>query len=474
MVSRVIASLRALLSLLMLAGFYVVALVQFLVVLLFAYLLSTLLPGHIHFYLTLPMIIVAGGSVVAALWAALRSRHEPMTGVVISAQPAAPLWTMVRELASLAHTRIPDEIRIVAEVNAAVSEDTRFLGLLPGKRYLYLGLPLLQSLSSRQIRAIVAHELGHYSHAHTRLASIAYRGRHAISGTISRIHPRDPVGWVFRAYYLLYLLVDRSVSRRQEFQADEHAVRAAGKEATVNSLTEVGVLAAAFHHFIRTQVSPRAEYGYLPDDLFGSFAAFLTERDADLAALRQTVVSRGGSIWGTHPAMSERVLAIERLAEPILGLDAPADVALVEGLEKCAPQLASQVLPHSNCRLLPWQDFVSVTSSAQLQAEADLILRAVRRRLGQDNVDLQQVFDLIEQGEKEQADQLPMLLGLAALRSGVARWQASWTGPATLVDDNREPLPLNALARLARKPGGTALLIDRLHKLGIEANAASL
>jgi Zn-dependent protease with chaperone function len=84
---------------------------------------------------------------------------------------------MVGELTALAGTRMPEEIRIVAGVEASVAEPARLLGLLPGKRYLFLGLPLLLALPQQQIRAIVAHELGHYSRAHTRLAPVAYRGR---------------------------------------------------------------------------------------------------------------------------------------------------------------------------------------------------------------------------------------------------------------------------------------------------------
>lgn len=39
------------------------------------------------------------------------------------------LWATVRELAAEARTRMPEEIWLTAEVNAAVQEEPRFLGL---------------------------------------------------------------------------------------------------------------------------------------------------------------------------------------------------------------------------------------------------------------------------------------------------------------------------------------------------------
>lgn len=76
------------------------------------------------------------------------------------------LWDTVRRLADDVGTRVPDEIRIVPEVNAAVVEESQLLGLHAGRRYLYLGIPLLQGLSVAQLQAVIAHELGHYSGRH--------------------------------------------------------------------------------------------------------------------------------------------------------------------------------------------------------------------------------------------------------------------------------------------------------------------
>ncbi|EGJ75778.1 putative peptidase M48 [Streptomyces sp. Tu6071] len=55
----------------------------------------------------------------------------------------------MRVLAEEAGTRAPACVLLTADVNAAVSERARLLGLVPGPRALYLGLALLQARSSR-------------------------------------------------------------------------------------------------------------------------------------------------------------------------------------------------------------------------------------------------------------------------------------------------------------------------------------
>ncbi|MCZ9338236.1 M48 family metallopeptidase, partial [Streptomyces sp. TRM76130] len=98
-------------------------------------------------------------------------------GLPVTEADEPALWRTVRELADQVGTRAPSRIALTPDVNAAVSEDARLLGLLPGPRRLYLGVPLLQGLTEAQLRSVLAHELGHYSNADTRLAALTARGR---------------------------------------------------------------------------------------------------------------------------------------------------------------------------------------------------------------------------------------------------------------------------------------------------------
>src|SRR5690242_12354839 len=73
-----------------------------------------------------------------------RGRQEE-PGVAVGRGDEPVLWQTVEELAARVGTRPPNEIRLVAEVNAAVREDTSWLGLRAGRRVMYVGLPLLMT-----------------------------------------------------------------------------------------------------------------------------------------------------------------------------------------------------------------------------------------------------------------------------------------------------------------------------------------
>jgi len=95
------------------------------------------------------------------------------------------LWGRVDRLAQAAGTRPPAELRLTAEPNAGVVEETRWLGLIPGTRRMYLGIPLLVALPDEQLDAVICHELGPYAQGHTRTGVVCYRARVAAELMVS-------------------------------------------------------------------------------------------------------------------------------------------------------------------------------------------------------------------------------------------------------------------------------------------------
>ncbi|HET9419914.1 MAG TPA: hypothetical protein VFO49_02170 [Nocardioides sp.] len=69
-----------------------------------------------------------------ALWAARMPKDLEPDGLAITPDDQPRLWEEVRAVATTIGTRAPDEIRLVAEVNAAVTEESRWLGLVGGRR----------------------------------------------------------------------------------------------------------------------------------------------------------------------------------------------------------------------------------------------------------------------------------------------------------------------------------------------------
>lgn len=487
-----VATFRALASVVMLAGFYVVALIQLAGAVALVIWLSTVLSGVIALKIAFPLFVATVGAVSVALWKAIRAKPEPAPGLTVGPDQAPELWRTVHELATVVGTRVPNEIRLVPEVNAAVSEDTKLLGLISGRRILYIGIPLLQAMRVDQIRSVLAHELGHYSGRHTRLGAVAYRGRLAMGGTISRIGPRNPVGWVFRGYSRLYLLVDNAASRRQELEADRSSVQVAGRAAAASALRELPVLDAAWDFYFQRYVHPGWQAGYVPDDLFGGFNELIVARQAELDEMRGAEPEGGGSRWDTHPPIAERI-GIIATAPDTSGAsdDRPARVLLPD-IAALGRRLQQVVVDAGDRTMLPWPEFTAAMVAAGVQREADAVFRALGRFTGTPDPGLPAVLELVQNGRlgefAEQffpnatrreaagkfAEPMESLLRSAAVASGAARWQHSWSEPARFVGRNGQPLQLTEIAELAVALQTVPEAVARLTALGIDPAAGKV
>jgi Zn-dependent protease with chaperone function len=483
-----VARLRALASLVMLAGFFIFA---------FALLAAGVGVGiwamgyaHAAIKLVVLAIVGFGGAIIVGAKRALFFKPSQPAGVVVDPASAPHLWAEVGQLARAAGTRPPDEIRILPEVNAAVSEDSRLLGLIGGRRYLYIGMPLLLTLNVSQFRAVIGHELGHYSNAHTRLGAIAFRGRLAIGGALEHLSS-SILGLPFQAYGRLYLLVDSAASREQEREADQIAVRVAGTSAAATALAELPVVEAAWDFYFQRYVGPAAEAGYLPRDLFRGFYELISARQQELSQLRTQLPPGEKSVWDTHPPIAERVHRIHQLPPVVLHEDTRLSATLLPALDRLGERLQAEVVDVGNRRLSgDWSEIAQATNTTRLQDSSDNIFRQVARVLNVRDVGLAEVLDAVEAGRagevaetffpnatrKEAAAQIHQLLipliTLAALRSGQVRWAHSWHGAAELVGPAGQKADFEELARLAGAPQTVARARAHLSQLGIAVEQA--
>lgn len=483
--------LRAAASVFMLLGFYVVAFLQLIVVLAFVIWVGMQANAGVGLKLGLPLLLAVGATVVG-LWRAIKTRPEPMHGLVLGEADAPQLWGLVRQLAAEVGTRSPDEIRLVPEVNAAVSEDSRVLGLVGGARRLYLGMPLLLTLTVDQLRSVLAHELGHYSGNHTRLGAVAYRGRLAIGHTIGRIGKWNPVGWVFRGYARLYLLVDNAASRRQELDADRASVRVAGPEAAISALRELSVIDAAWNFYFDRYVAHGWEAGFAPDDIFGGFGELVAARHGELSALRDEEPQERKSRWDTHPTTAARVAVMRQIAPSPRTVDGRRALDLLASPSAAGTALQNEVFAIGDREVLPWPAFTAAAMTAGLQRRADRVFRSLARITGTPTPGLGTLLDLVAAGRLGElakefhpdatpavaADRfvgpMSMLLTLAAIRSDVAHWRHSWSEPVKLVDRAGNELDYDRIAVRAITPGTLGEARAMIAEAGISVEAAEV
>jgi len=238
-----------------------------------------------------------------------------------------------------------DAVYLDLAVNAAVLEHGR-------RRIMLLGLPLLATLDVDELRAVVAHEYGHYMGGDTRFSRWIWRTRVAALKTVARLHDSDSwfrryvVRWPFEGYARLFLRITNALSRRAEFAADAVSARTASPEAAGRALRRVEAVASVFDSYWQSDVAPMLSSGRRPPIAAG-FATMAAHRELASTlddVVRSDVEGREPDPYASHPTLRQRLEA----------LDVPIEARAPEPAERPASQLLAD-LPELERRLLAGQ-----------------------------------------------------------------------------------------------------------------------
>ncbi|MGN9837858.1 M48 family metallopeptidase [Nonomuraea sp. H19] len=478
---------RAVLAFALLAGFYIlVALIVATAIFFDVLLLVDFHANTIKFAIVLTL---AAGALVRALVMVSRRRAGDQPGVPVGREHEPVLWQTVEDLAQRVRTAPPHEIRLVAEVNAAVSEDTRFLGLKATRRRMFIGLPLLQTLTVDELRAVLGHELGHYSGAHTRLGAPVYRGRVSLIATVQGLGNHPFIQRLFTWYAKLYLRLSQAVSRKQELEADQFAVSIGGRQAMAGALRKIHATALGWDVYVSNYLSLTGAGGARPASVFGGFHALMSDPERQAEIAKQAEQPEEVSPYDSHPSLADRLAAIEQLPEPQHVPDPRSALTLLVD-----PNVAVQAVEQSmwtqqalaELRPVPWEELVAHGMYAGRNADAlnDLAV-AGQRVMGASRPYLDAAFEAIARGRQaELADKLRELgwspsetllagvLGQAIeavlIQLGEAKWTLSWSGPARLLFDDGEEVALSEYAaQVAADPAAVAGLRQWLGSHGM-------
>ena len=127
---------------------------------------------------------LAGAAII--LWSVMpRPDRFEAPGPELEPAKHPKLFQMIRGVASATKQEMPAEVYLVGDMNAWVAHRGGLMGL-GARGIMGLGLPLLQTLSVSELRAVLAHEFGHYHGGDTKLGRFVY-GRAPPSAVRSRI-----------------------------------------------------------------------------------------------------------------------------------------------------------------------------------------------------------------------------------------------------------------------------------------------
>lgn len=406
----------------------------------------------------LTKLVIFGGIAAIAIGRGLFSRMRTVDGegpgVLLMPEQQPRLWATIRNLAAQVGTRPPDEVRLVPEVNAAVGENAKWLGLVGGRRRMYIGAPLLVGLTERQMMAVLGHELGHYSGRHTALSGVTYRGAEAVQRVIVRLGGDTLLAKLFSLYGKLYAAVSRSVNRRQELEADQYMARIAGRQAAASALRELAPIDGAWNHFVEAYLSLGRGVRLRPQGVFGGFSAFLGEpvRQSQMEQVRLNPPERRPSRYDSHPSTEARVAAIMALPADNQPDESGRAVGLLDHPAEVLRELEAWMFDGSKLSPSAWQDMVAQAGAEHARSLASALIRS-GDEVHQAPTTLGTVLEDLSAGKAEalvrpllrddapgQAtvdatrDVLEHLVAAALIDAGQASHRLNWSGPWQLVD----------------------------------------
>jgi Zn-dependent protease with chaperone function len=201
------------------------------------------------------------------------SKNENPSRIEIKEQDQPKLFEFIRRLSNETKTPFPRKIFVSPDVNAAVFYNSSFWSMLfPVRKNLEIGLGLVNSINLSELKAVIAHEFGHFSQRSMKLGSFTYNvnriiydmlynnksytsflnawGRlHGILSFFATITVKIAQGiqYILKEMYKVINKSYMGLSREMEFHADAVAASVAGGNNVISGLSRLEIAASCYN-----------------------------------------------------------------------------------------------------------------------------------------------------------------------------------------------------------------------------------
>lgn len=273
--------------------------------------------------------IVAGWAFIGSfLYSVVRSlfifhKSSDPYRLQISEKDAPELFALIREVASNIGEPMPVKVYLSPDANACVFYAHPLLSIFHSKgKNLVVGVGLLYGLNRNELKAIIAHEYGHFGQKSMRVSQIVSPSYEVISNLINS----GGTSIVRPILWRTFLYVQRgymALSRAMEYEADQTGAEVAGNVAMVSSLCKVQVISdrmSAYQSMVNGIFKTK---GVVPSTYFRGYEMFLTlchdydgiELTFETIALKPISEKEPSEVdlknpWLSHPLIQERITNI--------------------------------------------------------------------------------------------------------------------------------------------------------------------
>ncbi|PTT00906.1 hypothetical protein DBR11_08690 [Pedobacter sp. HMWF019] len=263
------------------------------------------------------------------------------------------LFKFIAEIVSDVKTDFPKRIYLSADVNASVFYDSSFWSMfLPVKKNLQIGLGLMNTVSKQELKAILAHEFGHFSQRSMKVGSYVYNVNRVLhdmlydNGSYSEMMAKwsgtsnyfnlfagiavkmiTGIQFLLKKVYEVVNLNYLGLSREMEFHADAVAAEVAGSQALIDSLLRLELadqsLNEVFNYYnTKFEEAEKTDNFYPQQHYVMTFMAtkYQLEIENDLPKVNPDSYSRFNKSklvlkdqWSSHPSTQDRIKALKLL-----------------------------------------------------------------------------------------------------------------------------------------------------------------
>ncbi|MBI3890740.1 MAG: M48 family metallopeptidase [Candidatus Wallbacteria bacterium] len=309
------------------------------------------------------------------------SFEEPGPEVTEAQEPG--LFALIRRVATKLQAKMPQHVYLVPDVNAFVAEVGGWMGIIGTRRILGVGVGMMNSVSTRQLEAVLAHEFGHYHGGDTRLGGFLYRTRGSIGRVVVNLGADSALSKPFEWYGTLFLRLTQAISRAQELTADEFSVKVAGKKAHLAALRGTAAGGMLYDQFLNGEVKTVLEEGFAPGNIYDGLRLYIANL-GDAGALKDLdrwLQKRRTDPYDSHPALAERLAQGKQLAGPPLedSLELARSVLKQPDRteETMTRRFLDRVIHLDKAKPIRWEQVPELVYGAQLTRASTALARAL-------------------------------------------------------------------------------------------------
>lgn len=273
--------------------------------------------------------------------------------VEITKEEEPKLFEFIQEIVNAVKTDFPKKVYLSSDVNASVFYDSNFWSMfLPIKKNLQIGVGLINSVSELELKAILAHEFGHFSQRSMKVGSYVYNVNRIIHNMLYNndsynsiaqswgsvngyfaffagiaVKIVEGIQWVLRQVYQVVNLSYYGLSRQMEFHADAVAASVTGSQPLITSLLRLDLANHSFNKVLdyygnKISESITTKNVYEQQTLVMNFIAGKSKLQIqnDLPQLTTDFLNRYNKSklvienkWDTHPSIEDRISELEKL-----------------------------------------------------------------------------------------------------------------------------------------------------------------